>query len=114
MLKLKVTNNRGEKIGILRSLARYVMAFLPGIPMLYYCLPFMDPAIVSQMQNYRPEIQRDSILESHLVKFFIWSVVAVIGGTIWYITVAFTKQKTAIHDLLSKTRVIKSKRISRT
>lgn len=108
---LKLGDGDGNKIGYLRNFSRLLFLILPWVPLFWMSLKMEDPLIV----NYTNELARNpgaqpsiEIINFFLI-YFATLILAIVATLIITVPMAFTKQKTGLHDLLFKTRVIQVK-----
>lgn len=119
-LKIKVTDIKGNAISLYASSLRYVLWMLPAWPVIVFAsLPSsIQKAKVLEKTSAEytdPEIFAQQIealgLDSFMATFSFLSIIAILGGIVWMLAIGLTKEKTGIHDLICKQRVIKTKRI---
>lgn len=110
VLKLKVVDLSLKRISLTRSLIRYFYLLLPHVPMLWFSQLFYSPRIQALSANFKQTQVMKPEYASFMGYFLIANVISLLLGIVWCLTMALTKQKTAVHDLLSKTRVIKANR----
>jgi len=112
IIGLKVINLGGAKISFSKAVIRYIAFMLPAIPFAWVSTLSYNPELIAASQSYyqNPQAQMNSpVLVSYGIKYMASLLFLVIFSFIWYLPIAFTKQKTGLHDLLSKTRVIRVK-----
>lgn len=119
ILKLQIANKDGSKLSILQSVLRYLVWFAPGWPViLYSSLPqyghIMDRLGDQSFAETNPEEYLNYLttpdVQSFVLVSGILTGVLIIGGLIWMLPMAFTKEKTGIHDLICKQRAFKTKK----
>lgn len=116
LMKIYVAMDEGKKARFATLTLRYLILMLPGLPLLFvaYSSEYLDVLRTVQqysdahdiqgMMNYLQSPEAAGILGR------LKSMAAISGalgiGLIW-LPIVFTKQKTGVHDHLTKTRVFK-------
>lgn len=110
LLKLYVCTKEGKQLTVLHATARYVAFIIPSIPstvVSFINSDSMKALIEAYMSQDFYAIQQANADFAPMIQT---SVVASFFGTIlllvWFLPAAFTKQKTGLHDLMCKTRVV--------
>lgn len=105
VLKLKVVTKKIEKIGWKESGLRYFCLAIPGftaaLPLLIYPEEFKELDSIDFEEDTPEHLEFASDLS--LYAFALCIVLLII----WLAPIGKTKEKTGIHDMLSKTRVIR-------
>jgi|GEM_PF-5961603 len=115
LMSVCLVSEKGEPVSLALCALRYVIWILPCVP---YILFLMSPQYIKiveavvYMKLPSPEARR-FLNQSHLDAVLQMRTTGLIGaGGMLLLTclpMAFTKQKTALHDMLVKTRMLKGK-----
>ena len=115
-LKIYVAMDEGKKASVGTIALRYLILMLPGVPMLFavYSSDYLN--VLRTIQQYSDAKDVQGMLaylqgpEAGAILEHLRNMAAISGalgiGLVW-LPIVFTKQKTGIHDHLTKTRVFK-------
>lgn len=115
ILKLHVQTRDGGKITPLKALFRLIACAFPVIP--FTLVPIIFPSMELLVQAFLTKdfflIQRAMQSNKDLIYALLGtSWFALITMFIWFLPIVFSKQKTGIHDLICKTRVVHGRSIA--
>ncbi len=111
-MKLKVGDTQQRKLSPLQSLLRYFVWGIPAWPLVgLSSLPVVSK-IIEEMEHVASD-DLGAFLSSPEVALQITNLgvsflVLMVGGLIWWLPIAFSKEKTGIHDLICGQRVFKN------
>lgn len=112
LCKIHIQTADGKPITALRATARLIAFSLPSLP--YTLVPLFYPGMDKLIQAFLSmdfyiinQVLRENLTLLHTL--FSASRVSVIASIIWFLPIIFTKQKTGIHDLICRTRVVYSR-----
>lgn len=111
IMNIKIGDIARYRISVLQSLARYVIFSIPAIPFIFYMTtPGASDlmAIFEQMEGQSEE-EAMILLESPETTALTMQLMTYFGAytilsMIWFLPIAFTNEKTGIHDLITKQR----------
>lgn len=125
-LKVKIGDLSGNKLSPMQSTVRYILCGLPSIPLaIYISLPqtiyFASKleTIAAGIESKAKTLSQNQIsaeivdliktpeVAMHIQYFLTFTAIMLIGSIIWTLPIAFTKQKTGIHDLIAQQRAFK-------
>lgn len=102
-LKIRIGTLKGSKLSIKESISRSVIFIIPMV-ILFIGLQYSNKTL-----TLAEEIELTSAADSsfyYMISFLI-GMIGYVFYTIWYLPIAFTKEKTGIHDLICKQRAFK-------
>lgn len=112
LLNIHVTTIRGERVSSLRACARWLVVTLPGLPSLFIITfnPGMEVLTQAFLSKDFYAIQQAINEYASLIYLIeISGIIAFVCMFIWYLPIVFTRQKTGLHDIICKTRVVYGK-----
>lgn len=110
LMGIYVTDNNLNRISFFKGFLRYFVKFTPYIVILFIAISVDFDFITQQSsENFNYEEYLASLPSGLMDSVFIFSIVFNILSFIWYLMAAYTKQRTAFHDLICKTRVLKGR-----
>jgi len=111
IMNIKVGDIARYKLSLAQSSLRYILFILPALPIMFYTIhPSADQmmATFEQLENVPPEELESYIMSSETMdemsRFFMMFFATCILSLVWFLPIAFTKEKTGLHDLISKQR----------
>jgi uncharacterized RDD family membrane protein YckC len=117
LLGIYLADKDGNRISPLRSFARLLVLYVPGLPMIWLMfsgkLTAFDAAVQKTKQLSPSEQQaammslfhENSALLGQLL--IIWAGACVISLLLYWLPIIFTKQKTGLHDIVTNVRVLR-------
>lgn len=126
LFKVKIGDLEGNKLSSLQSSIRYLLCALPSFPFIVYTSLPQTIAFGSKLETIAAEFEskiqtlsenQGNALIENLMKtpevalqiqyFATVLLIMLISCIIWTLPIAFTKQKTGIHDLIARQRAFK-------
>lgn len=117
---LKVVDRNNQKISLLRSALRSFWFYVPMMPVIVLTTAphfvAMAEKLKTDTQSFgnNPQAMATYMQEnSYVLELFMMSTILLSMMTvmvlIWFLPMAFTRNKTGLHDIFSKTRVIRQR-----
>ncbi len=111
IMNIKIGDIARYRLSISQSSFRYILSIVPMIPVMYITItPYFGELMstMEQAENLSPEelqayFESPSVIEQ-TGKAMLVSTATCILSLIWFLPIAFTKEKTGLHDLISKQR----------
>lgn len=116
LMSVYLVSEKGGEVSLGRCVIRYVIWILPCLPYILFLMTpqyvkAIEAAIILQMpQNEARQLLNQTHLEATKQMQWISSLCAIGMFFLSCVPIVFTKQKTAVHDMLMKTRMIKGKK----
>ncbi len=103
LLKIKINSADAKKLSLQASTIRFLVLIIPTIPMFLFMLT----------PQYSNGIEALELSNQNRIKEFnfgisLSAILAIIWSLIWFLPIAFTKEKTGIHDIICKTRAYRT------
>lgn len=120
LLGIYLADKEGNRISPLRSLARYLVLYAPGLPLVWLMCSDKYIAFHEGMQNakqlssaeqhaaFTTLFHENSALMGHLLIIVAGS--CVVSILLYWLPMIFTKQKTGLHDIITNVRVLRKTR----
>lgn len=111
IMSAKIGDIARYRLSIQQSLVRYILFILPSLPIIYYTISPASNELLSTLQQLEtlPPEELQSYITSPVVieqtgQLTLFITITSILSLIWFLPIAFTKEKTGLHDLISKQR----------
>lgn len=115
-LSIQIGTRDDQQLSIIQSAMRYIFWMLPAWPLVIYSSMPEYGATLDKMSTFDPnsddaavflDFMQSPEVQSFMITSGIMVGIASIGGLIWGISIAVSKEKAGIHDLICKQRAFK-------
>lgn len=110
----KVIPGGFKRLNLVTGFSRYMAYFIYGEIILQVYLYFYGAEYAAYVAYTKQAKQNHSDFLNGMSQFtkpaIIYCAAVIIPGMLWYLPIVFTKQKTALHDIIFKTRVLRGQK----
>lgn len=103
LLKIKINSADAKKLSLQASTIRFLACMIPTIPMFFLLL---TPQYSNGIESL--ELSNQNRIKEFKFEMSLSAILAIIWSFIWFLPIAFTKEKTGIHDIICKTRAYRT------
>ncbi len=103
LLKIKIESSDKDKLSLKGSIIRYLVWSAPTIPMLFFML---TPQYADGIETL--EMGNQIIPKKLTLQMSLSTILTLIWSLIWFLPIAFTKDKKGIHDMICQTRAYRT------
>lgn len=117
MLGIYLADREGKRISPLRSLARLLVLYAPGLPLIWLMFSDKFTAFDEGMQNVKQlsAAQQQAAMGTlfHENSALLGQLLIILAGSLvvsillYWLPIIFTKQKTGLHDIVTNVRVLR-------